>query len=525
MKKLLSLALVGISLQFAAISQVNISNLKTVWGPEIKSSKKSSFEGIIGKDSKNIYALQEYANRGDATKIELLSYDKNTMKLKKSSIIKLDADISNRSLELLTQLGENLYAFTYVTDKKTDKKTLSVQELDKNTLTLKPKTTKLAEIDFGNKGRRNRGNFNVAISKNDEYILVNYINPREDKYSRQQVGIKVYDKNFKLLWEKLDELEFPDDYFILKSMSISNSGNVFVLGNVIPEKRVRSSKKQEFQLYAYTNLGDDIVQYPLIIKDKYIDQMTLALTENDDIIVGGLYGLKDMSKISGTFYLRIDGNTQQVEASSFKEFPLDFITEGMTERQEKKTKKKAEKGKDVGLYSYELRNLTIATDGSVSFIAEQSYVVVNTYTDANGVTRTTYTYYDNDIIMVNVNPEGKIVDNIKIPKYQRASTPIFSSYLLGLDDDKAYFIFNDNVKNLLINERSKMKPFTGQKKAVAVVVTVDANGRQKKSALFNAKEVGTLLRPKVSKQFKTGEELYLVGQKGKKLSLGRINLE
>jgi hypothetical protein len=411
-----------------------------------------------------------------------------------------------------------------VTDKKTDKKTLSVQEVDKNTLTLKSKTTQLAQIDFGNNGRRNRGNFNVAISQNDEYILVNYINPRENKYSRQQVGIKVYDKDFKLLWEKLDELEFPDDYFVLKNMSISNAGNVFVLGGVIPEKRIRSSKKQEFQLYAYTDFGDEVVQYPLVIKDKYINEMTLSLTESDDIIVGGLYGLKDFSKVSGTFYLRIDGNTQQVEASSFKEFPIDFITEGMTERQEKKTKKKADKGKDVGLYSYELRNLTIADDGSISFIAEQSYIVVSTYTDANGVRTTTYTYHDNDIIMVYVNPEGQIVENIKIPKYQRASTAIFSSYVLGLDDDKAYFIFNDNIKNLTINERSKMKPFTGQKKSVAVVVSVDSNGKQKKSALFNAKEVGTLLRPKVSKQFKTGEEIYIVGQKGKKLSMGRIQL-
>lgn len=524
MKKLLSLALVGLSFQFAAISQVNISNLKTVWGPEIKSTKQSSFEGIVGKDSENIYALQEYASRGDATKIELLAYDNKTMKLRKSSIIKLDENISNKSLEQVTQLGENLYAFTYVTDKKTDKKTLYVQEIDKKSMTLKSKTTQLAQIDFGNNGRRNRGNFNVAVSQNDEYILVNYINPREGKYSKQQVGIKVFDKNFKLLWEKLDELEFPDDNFVLKKMEISNNGNVFVLGNVIPEKRVRSSNKQEFQLYAYTDLGEEIVQYPLIIKDKYIDQMTLSLTENDDIIVGGLYG-KDIYKVSGTFYLRIDGNTQQVEASSFKEFPLNFITEGMSEKHEKKTEKKAEKGKDVGLVNYELRNLTIANDGSITFIAEQSYVVVNTYTDANGHMRTTYTYYDNDIIMVFVNPEGQIVENIKIPKYQKSSTSMFSSYVLGLNDDKAFFIFNDNIKNLAINERSKMRPFTGQKKAVAVVVTVNEDGKQRKSALFNAKEVGTLLRPKVSKQFESGDEIYIVGQKGKKLSLGRITLD
>ena len=189
MKKLLSLALVGLSFQFAAISQVNISNLKTVWGPEIKSTKQSSFEGIVGKDSENIYALQEYASRGDATKIELLAYDNKTMKLRKSSIIKLDENISNKSLEQVTQLGENLYAFTYVTDKKTDKKTLYVQEIDKKSMTLKSKTTQLAQIDFGNNGRRNRGNFNVAVSQNDEYILVNYINPREGKYSKQQVGI------------------------------------------------------------------------------------------------------------------------------------------------------------------------------------------------------------------------------------------------------------------------------------------------------------------------------------------------
>lgn len=522
MRKNLTVAIAAMLIHFIAFSQGSTGAAKTKWGQAVKSTKKNYFSEIIGKDGSNVYAFQKYKSGfyglGAVQKIELLSYDKETMSLKLAN----DIDLDKRELESVKMIGERIFLFMTDTDKKTDMITLEVQELDRKKLTLMPKVFTLGKMNFGNASKRKRGFYNIAHSPDNNYILVNYIHNKDDKYAKQKVDIRVFDSDFDLVWEKLDNLPFADEFFSLKEMRVSNDGNVYVLGQVIEEKRDRKNKKQEFQLYAYKNYGEDIVEYPLVIKDKVIAEMVLAIAGNGDIVVGGLYA--DEYKITGTFYMRINAINQEVAASSFKEFGIDFLVAGLSERKEKKTKKKASKGKDVGLFAYDLRNLKINNDGSIVFIAEQSFITSNTYTDANGNTRTTYTYHDNDIIAVYVNPQGEIVENIKISKKQVGSTSFFHSYVLAIKNNALYFIYNDHIKNLNKTNDGVESSFSGPKKALAVVVKVDNSGKLKKSALFGSKEVGTLMRPKVSVQFENDDDVYVVGQKGKKLSLGRITL-
>ena len=523
MRKNITLVITALLIQLIAFSQGTTGAAKTKWGQPVKSTKRNYFSAILGKDSDNIYAFQKYKSGlyglGEVKKLEMLSYNKETMSLKLAN----DIDLEGRSLESVKMIGEQVYVFLTETDNKTDVITLQVQEIDRKTLTLMPKIYTIGKMNFGNASKRKRGFYNIAHSPDNNYILVNYIHSKDDKYAKQKVDIRVFDTDFDLVWEKLDNLPFADEFFSLKEMRVSNDGEVYVLGQVIEEKRDRKNKKQEFQLYAYKNDGEKIVEYPLVIKDKLIVEMVLAIVGNGDIIVGGFYANEDY--ISGTFYMRINAINQEVAASSFKEFGIDFLVQGLSEKKEKKTKKKAAKGKDVGLYAYDLRNLKINNDGSVVFIAEQSYVVTSTSTDANGNRITTTTFYDNDIIAVYVNPQGEIVENIKISKAQIGSTSFFHSYVLAIKNNELYFIYNDHIKNLNKTNNGVESVFRGPKKAVAVVVKVDDSGKIKKSALFGSKEVGTLMRPKVSVQFENNDDVYVVGQKGKKISLGRITLK
>ncbi|MBK6551495.1 MAG: hypothetical protein IPG11_13980 [Flavobacteriales bacterium] len=108
-----------------------------------------------------------------------------------------------------------------------------------------------------------------------------------------------------------------------------------------------------------------------------------------------------------SFFLKLDQNTKQVTHSSFKEFDADFITQYMTEKEEAKASKRADKkGEEIELYNYELRDIVRRTDGGAVMVGEQYrfYVTTTTTSSPNGgtTTTTTYHYIYNDIIVVNV---------------------------------------------------------------------------------------------------------------------------
>jgi hypothetical protein len=128
---------------------------------------------------------------------------------------------------------------------------------------------------------------------------------------------------------------------------------------------------------------------------------------------------------------------------SFNEFEIDFITQNMTEKLKKKTKKREAKGKDVELYQYDLDNIVLKDDGGAILVGEQFFIRVVTTTDAQGNVRTTTHYYYNDIIVISINPKGEIDWTEKIAKRQHTinDNGYFSSYAMAVNEDKINFIF------------------------------------------------------------------------------------
>ncbi|MBX9851996.1 MAG: hypothetical protein K2X86_09580 [Cytophagaceae bacterium] len=178
----------------------------------------------------------------------------------------------------------------------------------------------------------------------------------------------------------------------------------------------------------------------------------------------------------------------------------------LTEKQAEKIEKKAEKGKDIELYQFSLDDLVIRSDGGMVLTGEQYFVRVHTYTTSNpngGMSTTTvYKYHYNDIIVININPEGNIQWATKIPKTQITSNDggFFSSYSMAVASDKLYFVFNDNPKNLVSSVEGKTFNFVPYKESHVVCVQIDNNGKIEKKSLFSSKDVDIITRPKVCEQ-------------------------
>lgn len=513
-------------------AQSKSEKVTITWGDEQVLGKKVVFDDIIGSDEDGIYIIKR--NFKGKAPILIERYG-NDMSLKKSVPIRLGEKKEERIYQYGTQIDGELILFTTILDKKAKVNLLFAQTVNKKTLKPSSKLTRVGAINFDGSARKNSGSFTYQVSNDDKRILIYYNLPYE-KNSNEKISYHILDKDLNLLWEKSVTLPYESDLFRTVDYDIQENGDLYMLAKIFqdkPKNRKKGKPNYHYQILAYTNKGENKKEYSIILQDKFLTDMKIAINDDGDIICGGFYSDNGTTSINGSYFLKIDENSKSIVSKSFKEFGIDFITQNMTDKQKKKTKKKEEKGKDVELFQYDLDNIVLKSDGGAVLVGEQFFIRVVTTTDSQGNTYTTYHYYYNDIIVISIGADGQIEWTEKIAKRQHTVNDggYFSSYSLAIHGDKMNFIFNDNIKNLASSRMTKGKEkgavydFTRKlKTSVAVLVQVDSDGRQVKEALFNAKEAELLIRPKVAQQI-SDNELVIYGQKRKVQRFGKVTFK
>ena len=520
MKRLL-IILSASMLSIGTFAQQPTNKVSIAWGKPFKQSAKKTLSDIVGVDETGFYTIEEKYNYfGKVSELSMSKFDNNQNKVLGKEI-DLSQGNHERELEGILQVENKLVLFSSYPNKKTKNNLLYRQVINKNNLNPDEDIQTVASIDFTGENKNNSGNYGFEFSTDKSKILV-YYNKPYDKGESEAYGFHILNSDISELWQKEVILPYKEELFEVQDYEVSTKGTVYVLGRVFTEKRknTRSGKPNfHYVVLEYAQNGQTN-EYPVTVKGKYLIDMNVAITATDDILCSGYYSDQETYSIRGSYFLSIDHVTKSITSDSYQAFPIDFLTQHMNKIQAKKTKKKAEKGKDVELYGYDLRDLVIREDGGAILIGEQFrvYVVAITTTN-NGVSSTTYQYHYlyNDIIVTNISPEGEIEWSKKIAKRQHTINDggAYSSYALMVVKDKLYFIFNDNVENLNYDGVGKPALLSKGKKSYVVLVEMDGEGNQTREPLFSAKETGAITKPKVCEQI-SPEEMVLYAQKGKK---------
>ena len=511
------------------LAQKTTKKAKIIWGMETKESKKISLGDVVGYDESGTYILKTRRKGLYGINSDLI-LEHLDQKLAKTLTTELNLEVNDmkKSYEYIVHSNEQLFLFSSYLDNKAKKNTLYYQKLNKKTLQPEKKLNQIGQIDYSGNRKYNSGSFSLIRSRDEHRILIFYGLPFE-KGAKQKYGFTVLDKDMNKLWEKKVTLPYAQELFDVERYRIDEQGNVYILGLIYKDKRKLRRKGEpnyKYTVISYKDEGNTVADYPIELPGKFITDMQLAIADNGDIICGGFYSDEGKFSIKGSYYLSIDGSTKKIKSRSFNEFGIDFITQHFKANKAKKAKKKAEKGKNVEMYQYELDDIVLKDDGGAILIGEQYYVrvVTRTSTDANGhtTTSTTYYYHYNDIIVININPEGEIEWTEKIPKKQVTTNDggYYSSYALAIRDDKLYFIFNDNPANLFYKSGEKISNFNKGKGSVAILVTLTEEGRYSKELLFTTEQAEVLIRPMACEQT-NDDEMILFGH-GRKRKMHRF---
>jgi hypothetical protein len=519
-KNIFPVLLISISFHISA------QQYKVKWGKLEK--RTGALYSIIPRSGDDFFALRRTGG-GVFGSLKLSKH--KALELIASGKISLKVNESMANFEDVTCIGDHLMVF--LSDKKDKKNQLFMQEYGED-LKPKGKPIKLGEYEIP-KGRSN-GSFEVVHSKDSQFfgVIWETYNRKESKTS---YGFHIYDNELNTVSEGNYELPYDSNLSKIYANYLSNTGDYFIsiLEYSEPEEQKLFQKHLNYKAFHITHITPDgLEDFTLDIEGKRIEAMEMQSDDDHLFTITGIYGAENKSGISGVFYMRVDFNKQEIVDKGFEEFGKDFITQDWSDRQKIKADKKERKGKgEPQLFNYEMREATVLKDGSIVASMEQYYVLTSTYTDPRtGSTRTTYTYYYNDIIAFKVGANGGFDWLKKINKQQVSTNDwgSYSSYARFIDDGKLYFIFNDNIKNYtesgkFIDGEIYASNF-GKRKNTVGLVEVDLNtGDVNRQSFFNGKEITSLAIPKLFITDYITKQLILYTVSGRKEMFGVINFK
>jgi len=481
-------------LLFATLFALNSfsQNLNVNFGELFPTSKYADIidAGVLGDKLIVIVSEKDY-------KI-MKFYDPSTMKLITSKVIQqkscmgINNCIDNDFHYIKTIFSKDNAIMIFNSYEKTSKQhILFAQKFDKHG----DFDGKLVIIDkISSESRRNAGSFMVWPSNDSTKFMV-IQNPPYEKYQGEQFNFKVYNMKLENLSNFGASLPYKDKDVSVSDYYLGNDGKIYLLVNILKEEKEKGQDRSFYSILSTDGKSPSFSEFLIRLPDKDIETIALRLDDkNNKIICSGLYC--DITKgytgktVDGIFYLKVDINKNEIEASSYKKIDPSVLA-AILDIKESKVEKKSRSAEQSKYF--EIKDIISRNDGSASIITEYRLLVVTTTrtTNSNGTTTTTttYRYYRKNIFVINVGADGSILSFTDIPKNQQSVNDggKFLSFLLFQKDDRIIMIYNDHPENMDPNVKSikDVETLGSVRKSVVVAVELNKDGSYSKQKVYD----------------------------------------
>lgn len=530
-------------LSFSGFAQSELEKTYMQWGKELKEPTGSYIAKIISTSPQGFYALRlKSAGALNKEQVFIEKYD-SKMSLRRSEKLDLSYKNKDRDFEDLVMIGGQLYLLSSFNNEVKKKNYLFLQQINKKTLRLAKDFEMIGETESKDKFRE--GTFDLIHSQDTSKILI-YNQLLYKKNEPERFAFRIFDKQFNELWSRNVVLPYGDDQFQVEEYQVDKAGNVYLLGVIYDDKsrfRRQGKPTYRYSILAYTKDGEDAEEYKIDIDDKFITDLTFKVADDGNLVCTGFYSEKGTYSVKGTYFFRLDAKTKQVYNKNLKQFDFEFLTEYMSPAKKEKAKRAEREGDErraPELFNYALDELILRSDGGALLIAEQYYVYERFDNNGpffggfggarfgrfydpywrNNTTRDIYYNY-NDIIIVNIRPNGEIEWTARIPKQQETINDggYYSSYSHAVVRDKIYFIFNDNARNF-DGKSNRIYNYDGRNSVVAMA-TLSRDGSIETEPLFSNRDAEVIARPVICRQIGK-REMMIYGELGRSYRFGKL---
>jgi len=242
-----------------------------------------------------------------------------------------------------------------------------------------------------------------------------------------------------VLWDKTVQLE--DNYFEsnIKSMTLSNTGDFFL----VTETNNRRAKLEahEFQILHIYTTADRITKVPL--PDFLTNDVRFSFDNLNRQLVGvGLYADKNRERANGIFYANIspEGKAPSLRYEPFTDKVISILRRKDVEEDTR------------GISDADIRQVVLRRDGGALIVAERHHEIQRGTAAGRGFwrdgMRMVMDFYYDDLLLVALHPTGEMHWTTVLHKkqYSQDDEATFSSYFLFMTPEKLHFMFNDEIK-------------------------------------------------------------------------------
>jgi hypothetical protein len=526
-----------------SLGQTQETSHSIEWGKWMKEPSGTRMIKLVSPSDKGFYAVREKTGGEGAEGPQKYIIEKYgpDYTLIKAEAIDIRHQKKKRSLVDILNLEGRIWMLSSFTNKKHQQTYLFAEEISKEDL--RPSGDLIPIASTINRSMHRRGTFFHAISEDSSRIVV--YNPLSDeKKGPKGIVLSVFDGNFNKVWSK--DVKFRSDFFV-EEYKVDNKGIVYVLGHSIRE--TKRGESLEYELITYSENGSIRKSYPITVPDALVSEVSFKIDIHGDVYCAGFYSGQDLNGIRGAFFFKIDTDKGLIQNARKTELGLDFLTLGLSAKKANKALEAARKGDDKNypeLENFRLEKLIVRSDGGVVLIAEQFYIrerrdnyygpysyydyyspfyspFYSPYYSSYNYNRagSYYEFNYNDIVVLNIGPDGVIDWQVNIPKAQETMNDggRYSSFAMINVKDKLHFLFNDNPKNYG-NESGKLYVYDGGF-GFTTQATLRLDGEVNYEPLLGQNDTPIVLQPIMFQQI-AGKKMILFGRSGKQFRFGKL---
>lgn len=423
------------------------------------------------------------------------------------------------NFEDIVVLNDRIYVFYSVWDKKSKIEQLYAQEInpascsfrgdEKLIFTIQGSVTATPIIDALSYAYQRYSKYEFQTSYDKSKVLIQYRKEpmkNNDAVNKDVIGLHVFDESLSLTWGKEVTMPYTEKKMDNLDYVLDSKGNVILAALVYRDNTTRKliNKQINYDIEIITVQGksDEIIQNKINIdNDKHIVSLNLFEVVNNKVICTGYYAMgknaNEVKKfVDGAFKFNINNTSENPEVNYY-DIPLDVINQNIKQKQiDKNNEKELDKNREVGLAYLVPKNIVTSTDSSdesMFIIGEVQYSITYVTTDSKGRSSTSYSFYNNDILVTKINADNSLAWMKKLPKAQRGGAPNGNKSFKFIEGKNAmYLVFVDRIENLELGSDEIPKIFIESlfvKGHVTAYKLGYKNGDMEKISLFDMKSV------------------------------------
>lgn len=473
------------------------------WSSELKDNNKMQYMLILGaNDEGNFYVLRSNMSldnknerSGFRNRSYMLQFFTAELSLKWEKEIKTsyeDGHISDLQL-----INNKIIVTSYLYDKKSKIYYFYTQRLDDNG---KWEGEPFALDNIASQ-YMDENNKPQLINSHDQTLIAFSYRKIEKESKTQSYNVILLDTNFIVKYKKEIAVSYAENIFVPTDFAVSNQGSFYILGiHYLTEKKVKAPDQSFYELYGYNNLLQGVVNKEIKIENKFLTDVGLSIDNiNKSIVAAGFYSEKSLYSTAGVFYYSISEDSLKETKTINSPFSPEYLQQFLNDKKENRE-----------LVNYSIDHLKVRKDGGVGIIAESYYESNRSYFDYYMQSYISHYYYHyGNVMVLSINPDGKILWNNVITKDQNSidDNGYYSSYYCAVTGGRLVAIYNKYIED-----------------ASSVLISyIDAGGNQNTSVLFNEIDKITII-PQSGKQI-DDETLILPAYKQNKFYLVQITFD